>query len=262
MSQRTFNYVKLTVNFITGHLIQWSLNPAFKASLPYQFFLQASQTIDFSELVFEKICNDTFYAVDDTKIKQNNSRDWFYRVKLITGDGQCYYSESLYFDSSPAISRRYMMAAEIMRRTLVWCNQAGHQGFLLKRKTYGEIDVPNVDPVTGTARTDNVGDYGTGLVGGYFNPVSIPFVVDTSSRDRQLAQDGMSTKETNDITIRTVGFPNIDTNDIIVQSDNNRRYNVLGISSNQMPGTTIQVVQRASLRLLPLSNNVYQIPVP
>ena len=75
MSLRTFDYVKLSVNYATGHLVQWSLNPAFKDQVPYTFFLQASEVEDFSDLIFEKNCGDTFYGVDDTGIKQNSSRD-------------------------------------------------------------------------------------------------------------------------------------------------------------------------------------------
>lgn len=261
-SQRVFNAVYIRVNFATGHELQWSLNPGFNDILPYSFTVEASTTFDFSEIVWTINVGDNFFAIDNSNIKQNWSKDLLYRVKLTTGSGSNYYSETISFDSAPTTKRKYRMASEIMRKNTVWFKFAGFQGYLLKRKTYGQIDVPNVDPITGIPLNDNIGGFGTGIVGGYYNPIPVAFIVESNARARAQSPDGEGVKELYDLVVRTQGFPYIDTRDIIVKAETGQRFNVDDSESVYFPGTQIQLMQKLSLKLLPTSDTIYQIEVP
>lgn len=262
MDLRVFSRFNIHLNFITGHQLEWDINPAFKDTEPYNFTVEVSATLDFSELIFSKAVGDVFCTVDDTGIKQNWSEDYMYRIRLDTGSGNTYYSEILNFDSAPTTKRKYAQASEIMRRTSVWAKFAGFQGWFLKRKTFGQISTATVDPITGTPLTDNVGEYGTGIVGGYYNPIAMSFVVESSAEDRSLSSDGNGVKETYDLVIRTLGFPTINTQDIIVKAQNNTRFNVESIAYTYFPGTQIKVMQKLSLRLIPSTATCYQISIP
>ena len=262
MIQKVFKRFEVFVDFINGHRLFWELDPIFKAAAPYVFTVQLSGTLDFSELIWELPVGDFYYAVDNSNIKQNWSPDYIYRVKLLTGDGTVYYSDSLNFDAGPTSRRKYVLAKAIMQKEAVQRKYAGFEGYLLKRKTFGIVDTPNVDPISGMVLTDNVGDYGIGIVGGYYNPLPLPFWVISSTKDRSMSPSGNNLTEGVEKIVRTIGFPPVNTKDVVVKSINNQRYSVEGIGYTYFPSTTIAIIQRLDLKLIPNTDTVYQIPVP
>ncbi len=250
-------------NFIRGHFIQWSLDPFFKGAAPYSFALQISQTLDFSHVIHEIPVGDSFYAVDNSKIKQSWTMNYYYRVQLRTGDGAVYYSNSIAFGGTGAPARKYGMASEIIRKEFLLCRFAGREAWLLKRKTYGEVATHNVDPISGVPIADeSFQDYGVGLKGGYFDPIPCVFTVDRSSIDKQLDPNGLGVKETVDMIVRLPGYPLLDNKDIVCTNVDGYRYNVLSRDIVYFPGTDIPVSQKATLRLIPPTDTVYAIDLP
>jgi hypothetical protein len=260
--QRVFDNINIRINLITGNEIQWSLLSSFKEKSPYNFIVQASSTFDFSEVLYSIPAGDNFYVIDDSNIKQSWSKDLLYRIQLITGSNNTYYSEILSFDSAPTTKRKYRMSSEIMRKNTVWFKFAGYQGYLLKRKSFGQIDTTNVDPITGVPLNNNIGNFGTGLVGGYYNPLPVSYVVESNTKDKQQAQDGMSVKELYELVVRTQGFPYIENKDILINAETNKRYLVDGMASINFPGTEIYIMQKLSIKLLPITDPIYKISAP
>jgi hypothetical protein len=266
MPSPVFSNFTVRLNFSTGHQLQWRIAQGFVDIPPYNFQVEASSTFDFSEIIYTINAGDSFFAIDDTGIKQNWSRDLLYRVKLTTGSNNIYYSEILSFDSTPTTKRKYRMASDIIRKEALLSSKfAGWQGYLLKRKVYGQIDLSSVDPISGAVLTDNIGGYGVGITGGYFAPVPMVFRKEQSIRGKTQSPDGQGVKESLSVMVRTLGFPFVDSRDVIVNAQTGERYNVADDPSPQgvyFPGTSIQLVQKLSLQLLPTSDTVYQIPVP
>ena len=265
-ASRVFKKVAIFPNYTDGHVIQWELDPFFRGKRPYNFSLEISQTIDFSELIFtKKNLGEVFMTVDDTGLKKAWATNYIYRVVLRTDDKKIYKSYPATFGNSPAEQRKYAMAAEMIRKEFVMCRYAGKQAWLLKRKSYGETTSvsKNVDPVSGVPIADTKQeDYGTGIAGGYFDPVPCAFFLENTSQDKQLDPQGMGVKETYDSMARLPGYPAIDCRDIICEAKQGGRYSIMAHGAKCFPGTDIVVTQKATLRLIPISDTIYSIPLP
>lgn len=263
---QVFNKIFMIPDFVRGHFIQWELDTFFNGVKPYNFILQVSQTLDFSEIAYEIEVGDTFFAIDNSNYKQSWSMNYNYRVILVAGDGMKYHSQPILFGHTDTPYRKYAMASEIIRKELLLCRYAGRQAWLLKRKTYGSVSpqtAVNLDPVSGISIADDRDvDYGVGLDGGYFNPVACVYTTDRSTSDKQLDPNGLGVKETMDMLVRMPGYPSIDTRDVICTNLDGWRYNVMAKDTVFFPGTGIPISQKVSLRLIPQTDTVYNIEIP
>jgi hypothetical protein len=263
---QTFSKILMIPDFVRGHFIQWELDPFFNGEKPYNFILQISQTIDFSEIAKEFKVGDSFFAIDDSGYKQSWSMNYNYRVLLLTADGNKYYSPPILFGDGKSAQRKYSMAGEIIRKELLLCRYAGHQAWLLKRKSYGFVSPKTsvyLDPISGVPIADERDvDYGVGLDGGYFSPVACVYTIDRSTADKQLDPAGIGVKETIDLIVRMPGYPAIDTRDIICANLDGWRYNVIAKDISYFPGTGIPISQKVSLRTIPQTDTIYNIELP
>jgi hypothetical protein len=73
---------------------------------------------------------------------------------------------------------------------------------------------------------------------------------------------GLGIKETRDSIIRLPGYPFLSVGDIICSNIDGTRYNVMLRSSTYFPGTGIPVSQKATIRVIPQSDTVYNLQVP
>ena len=251
-------------DFSRGHYIYWTVDPLFTAPLPYKFSVEVSQTSDFSEILgVLPVAGDNFFTYDRTNLKQNWGLGYHYRVILIDGSGARYSSTSINFRYTPTTQRKSAMALELLRKEFLLCRYAGVDGWLLKRKSYGRVSQMTVDPVSGVPLADEKTlDFGVGLQGGYFNPVGLSFIIDRGVSDRQMDPTGLGVKQTDDLSIRLPGYPLIDERDVICLNIEGRRFNVLAKGYTYSPGTSIIVYQNATLRLIPNTDTVYNIPIP
>jgi hypothetical protein len=241
---------------------QWTLDPTFRGIKPFNFSLAASETPDFSEVVFAKDLGDTFYGVDDTLLKQNNLGSYLYRVTLITRDNKVYHSNVLNFFDKAENWQKYFTAREIVRKEFVRFRYTGQKNaYLLKRKNYGELNADELDPVSGVPLTDNTTDFGTGFVGGYHKPLQVIFSTENQQEHSSLNQQGMGFDHTEKLKIRMVGFPIVTPRDILV-TEENIRYNFDSISTTYMPGTNIPIIQMADVTTIPPTDTIYNVVVP
>jgi hypothetical protein len=260
---QVFSKIFMIPDFVRGHFIQWELDTFFNGAQPYNFTLQVSQTIDFSEIAYEIPVGDTFFAIDNSNYKQSWSLNYNYRILLVTGDNTKYYSNPVVFGHTNTEQRKYAMASEIIRKEFLLCRFAGHEAWLLKRKSYGATAKQTVDPVSGVPIADDRNsDLGVGIEGGYFSPVPCAYTIDTAQSDKQLDPQGLGVKETADVIARLPGYPTLDVRDILCTNIDGYRYDVLTKNIVYFPGTGIPVSQKVSLRLIPTSDTIYNIPVP
>jgi len=260
---QVFSKIFMIPDFVRGHFVQWELDQFFNGVAPFKFTLQVSQTIDFSEIAYEIPVGDTFFAIDKSGNKQSWSLNYNYRILLVTGDGQKYYSSPVMFGHTGTQQRKYAMASEIIRKEFLLCRFAGRESWLLKRKSYGKASSCTVDPISGVPIADDrSADLGVGIEGGYFSPVPCAYVVDSAQTDKQLDPAGMGVKETADVIARLPGYPTLDVHDVLCTNIDGYRYNVLTKSIVYFPSTGIPISQKVSLRLIPPSDTIYSIQVP
>jgi hypothetical protein len=265
--RKVFKKIIVLPDWVNGHFIQWELDTFFTGERPYNFSLEISETLDFSEIVAsKKNLGDVFFAVDDSNLKQNWGPNHIYRITLTTADGKSYKSFPTLFGATPQERNKTAMAAEIIRKELLMCRTAGTSGWLLKRKAYGtksKKTLRNIDPVSGVPITDTRNeDYGVGIDGGYFDPVPCSYFAEANSQDKQLDPTGIGVKETYTSQVRFPGYPFFDVRDIICSSDGGQRYSIQAKNDKQFPGTNIIIIQKATLNLIPPSDTVYGIPIP
>lgn len=264
---KVFSKLVVIPDWGEGHFIQWELDTFFKGLRPYNFSLEISETIDFSEIVaVQENLGDVFFTRDTTNIKQNWGPNHTYRVVLNTADGKRYTSHPIIFGSSPQEKQKYAMAAEVIRKEILMCRYAGTSGWLLKRKGYGsktKKTLNNIDPVSGIPIADTAyEDYGVGIDGGYFDPVPCAFYADANSQDKQLDPSGLGVKENYISSVRSPGYPLIDVRDVICSADGGQRYSVQSKNDKQFPGSNITILQKLTINLIPSSDTIYSIAIP
>jgi len=261
-----FQTLSLVPSHVTGNVLMWELDPAFNEPGPYSYTVQSSQTPDFSQLVTDESVGDT-YTYTDTSCERSNFDDsWYYRVILNTGAPNQYVSPNLLYGQRKEDRWKYLKAKEIVRKeSLRLRKYTGVEVFLLKYKIYGETDEGAVDPITGLPLGDCTSDYGTGIVGGYHEPLAIWASREQKQKTKNLeGQMGLGIEEADILNLRILSFPIVSVRDIIVFPDDDRRFRVLGEPApvrTRFPGTHIFVTQLLTLRLIPPSDTVYKIPI-
>ena len=247
-------------NFYTGHEVYWEIDPLAQLKSPV-FALQAAEDLDFAIVLFTKNVGSNLFAVDDYNLKNSISMDYYYRVVIKQSDGTITYSSPIRFGTKPAQKRVYQMAYEIIRKEKLSNAHAGFTGYLYSRMSYGPTAAA-VDPVSGVPLADNTQDLGTGIVGGYANPVPISFTIITKTEDKQLSPDGNGMKETYDMMIRAPGYPLFNNRDVLALPYNGDRYICVSHEYNHFPSTLIPVVQKVSLRRAAPGDTVFSLPLP
>ena len=265
--KKVFKKIDIFPNWETGHFVQWQLDPFFIGRRPFNFSLQISETSDFSEIAYTKDnLGDVFFAVDDSRLKQSWAPNYQYRIVLNTADGKRYFSYPVLFGATRHEHRKYMMAADIIRKEILLCRFVGTDAWLLRRKSYGKVSAKtqaNLDPVSGVPIADTkLEDYGVGQDDGYFQPVPCVFYTDASQQDKQLDPQGVGVKESYTQVARSPGYPIFEVRDIICEAKDGYRYSVASRAVKQFPGTNITVVQKVSLNLIPPTDSIYSIPIP
>lgn len=259
-----FTFVKLIPSYGYGHVIQWGIDPVFGESDPHIFTVQVSGTPDFSELLYEIAVNNAFSALDDKNVKQSFTMDLFYRVKLDTGSNNTYYSKNVNFSGARYGRREYVQAREIIRKELLRMRKyTGGQAFLLKRKIHGiQLNDPTVDPITGVPLTDQHTGQGSHFAVGYYTPLAFYVSFEDDQKSRKQGPEGLGLTDITQQNFRTIGFPIVETYDVIVEPLNDQRYLVKQKEEHYFPGTDLILVQILETQLIPNTDPVYKIEVP
>ena len=263
MLSNPFLKLQVTLNYKTGHVIQWWLHPSFEGPAPYKFTLLSYQDNNFKEVLFEKEVGEQYFAIDDSNLRQNSLNSFLYKVQLVTKDGKTFISDFVGWRSNDGTTRRkYLMASEAVRKEWVGLRMFGEYAYLLKRKSYSPLALGEVDPVTHEPIMDtSQGSYGVGFAGGYFDPLLFKYYLIGHQESTDYDPNGMGANYQEDINIKTVGFPFIDCHDILVSVEG-KRYNITKVKNTFFPGSTIIIQQTVDARIIPNTDTTYSISVP
>ena len=258
-----FSYIYLQPNFREGHVITWTLDPAFSEAGPREYTLEVSEVPTFTELIHTQKDIDVFWMVDKSNIKQNWDYSWYYRVKL-NAAGAVYTSNTIMLGGNKSHRVQYLTASAIIQKELLLMKQyTGKVVYLLKRKIYSEKKDLLIDPVSGVSLVNMEQDGGTGFAEGYHKPIKLYAQNLKSQNSKKLDADGSGVAEMQAKTLRFVGFPLISPRDVVVFPATDTRYAVGPVPTYTLfPGTEIVTVQTHSCMLLPNSDTVYSIPIP
>lgn len=245
-----------------GTRVEWSLDSRFRDAAPYTFTLQVGHTAiaegDWED-VGDPVVN-TYTVTDTEKRLYGKTLFTHYRVKLETSDG-IYYSnpEPVYGVLSPADWRR---AREILRKEQLRLRKlTGIECYLLKRRNYGEL-CDCLDEQTGEILNgQHERCFGTGFVDGYY-PASECIYVEMQNNSERTHVDSSARGTVNDVVVpaRTIAVPSLDSYDVIVEKNCDRRWVVHSISSiAEFRG--IPLVLNVELRLIPFSDVIYKLQV-
>lgn len=251
-------YVKVEPNISTvlglGHYIEWALHPKFKGFGDFIFFVEKSPAASGPWEVVSQVVNQLF-AYDNTgEVGYRPDLNWYYRIrlKLVTPDNQekWYLSDIVSSNAYWWEKRDYLLAKEIIRRELLKMERgSGNKGWLLKRKTFGQLCPTCLDPATNEATDGSCPDcFGTSYLGGYYAPV--PFWVEFGPEQivRKIGEMGMINQVISQA--RVVSFPVVDSNDAWMNSTSGQIYKF---------DTTIANV--ANVRNIPIIKSVQLSPV-
>ncbi len=263
MQNNPFAKVEVILDYVSGHKLQWWLQPTFNGKGPYTFNLIAYQDLGFKEVLFKKNVGENYFAIDDSHIRQNHLNSFIYKIELVTSDNKSYLSEMVGWQPSDTTTRnKYLTASEIVRKEWVRMKHTGLYGYLLKRKIYSPAAVGELDPVTNEPIIDTSnGSFGVGIKGGYFEPLLIKYTLENKSTSLDFSQEGKGSTYKELVKIRMVGFPYVDQHDILVSKEG-KRYRISEQSEIFFPGTTIALIQNIVATIIPNTDTVYSINTP
>jgi hypothetical protein len=247
-----------------GTRVEWTLHPRFADPQPHTFQLQVGRTgVHGSEWcdVGLPVANG-FFAVDDTKRIYGKDQWTHYRVVLTTPQGS--YASKPQHALGNLDKRDWLRAREISRlESLRLRKEAGQDGFLLKRRLFGEA-CTCLDSQTQEIRNPQCTVcYGTGFLNGYYPAVPC-FYVELSTRSIRNHLDTGSGKGTINSLPKVVGrmlnVPQVFSYDVWVDRDTDFRW-IIHTVANKVEIRGVPIVLSAEMRLAPYSHAVYQVEI-
>lgn len=246
-----------------GTRVEWMLHPQFSDPPPYTFELQFGRTENPNADDWESITDplvDVFYADDETQRLWGMSMLAFYRLKLSTVVGTYY--------SKPQSAYGHMAKADALKtKNILWQTEkrlkagAGTEGYLLKRRLYGAT-CTCVDRQTGECRDAECPTcYGTGIVGGYFDPYPCFYVEFTKKSFRSHVSDTGTQHDGVVENCRMINMPTVHSYDVWVDRGSDSRWIIHNVVSEvEIRGVPITLFP-VQLRLAPYSHVIYRLPI-
>jgi hypothetical protein len=250
--------------------ICWELSQNFWPPEPdseYHFYVDLGRpgTDEWIALNSEPIIDDCCY-IDPCARDQTDGMDVMYRVRMLIprSDGSCDVYKSEAVGTFGSLSKSdWLKARDIVRREHLQQQKIeGTQGFLLKRKKFGiRCDHCTDWDTKEITDSDCPYCYGTGLEGGYYAGLDYWMTLESNWKRRiNAATPPRGTNADINKGARCVFYPPIDTKDIWVRADNDKRYIIDGYTAiAEMRGVPLVVM--AQIRLAPASDVVYNVPL-
>ena len=257
-----FTRIETAIRTHGGTIISWELDRRFRANSPFIFTVKASKSgVGDWETVAQ--VEDNCLAVDPVRHLYAVAPLLFYQVVLTDADGNDYESavHQMVADFNPHDTAiiRDMIRKENLRNM----KYAGQHGYLLKRRRWGEPCTVCTDWDTEEIKNAKCPVcYGTGFVGGYFEPVHYWVSPSEPGKQRRTTtQDtGQGIIEDRTRLGRGVNCPWLDTEDLWIESNSDRRYFVQTVREVTYRGLPI-LFDPIELRMAPATDVVYTVPL-
>jgi hypothetical protein len=265
MAERVFHRISIDTHFsvLTTQrvTVAWAMEQSFVEPGPWTFTLQRGYAP--TENVWEDIAVvvDQPWAYDNRPTVNTVTTPVYYRLKLVDGNDKVYYSQ---VQVSTAYWGRYdwSLAKEIIRKeTLLLKQKTGVNGWLLKRRFFGEKCPVCTNAVTAQVQNSNCTTcYGTGIVGGHYPGFEYWVTMNATQRMRRLTpEQGLMT--TTIETVRALAYPVAGGNDVWVHGQTNKRFFVAGDIQTVARHRGIDLIVDIPLHEVPSDNVIYQFPV-
>lgn len=250
--------VILTPNYAAGFTYAWEVTGALSDPAPWTFTVEQAAAPAGAWTPISPTLVGT-YRWSEIQSRHVNKNDVLYfHVKMVTPKGT-YYSEVItpYGDLG---RREFLIAKDIMRREVLHARTlAGVQGQLWLVSTFGPRCPLCVDPITGQIRdTACKSCFGTGRVPPYNGPYETWWTVSPTKRTTQMAEDGTGTREPKSFEIRMIGTPPSKKNDLVVDTNTDKRYYVDTVQV-VTELRRIPVVQILTVHEAPVSDSAYKV---
>jgi hypothetical protein len=246
-----------------GTLVAWEINRMFNLPAPWSFQLMASRS-GVGDWVLVATAVDTFVAEDLNQWVYGKAPRLFYKVVLTTGDSQEFESCTKQILSNLS-DHDLQVVNEILRKEdLNNMGYAGQCGYLYKRRIWGTKCPVCLDYDSEEVKKSHCTTcFGTGFTGGYFSPVCYWVKPSTAgiSRRKTTVPEGQSIIHDRVWPVRGINCPWLDTGDIWVDFDNDRRYVVQSVQEVLYRSTPI-IFDPIELRLAPSTDIIYNLVRP
>jgi len=205
---------------------------------------------------------DTIGAVDPEQNLSSVYLDLYYKVVLETAD-DTYESRAVRADGGLP-KRDWLYGRDIIRKEhLSSVKGLGVKGYLLKRKWWGPRCPVCTDFNTGEVTSSECDTcYGTGIVGGYYDPVLSWIKMNTHSRQASVeTMSGHTDVKT--VKARFVAYPYLTVGDVWINADSDERY-IIGDANPIAVSAQIRskpLIQTPDMGLVSSSDILYSIPV-
>lgn len=261
-----FSQIRVWPLIAGGTIVEWVLHPNFADPGSYTFQLQFGRTgsayaDDWVNVGAEVV--DDYYAIDDRQRVYGKTQWTHYRVLLTTSEAT--YASAPQHAMGNLSRKDWLLVKELTRLETVRLKKAaGQLGYLLKRKLFGTACPDCLDEQTQEIRNAQCATcYGTGLVGGYYDPVPC-FYVELSPKSLRNELDSGESRGTVDdlprVKGRMINNPQVFSYDVWVDKDTDSRWIIHQIQ-NAVEVRGVPVVLQAEMRLAPYSHPIYTIEI-
>ena len=245
--------------------VEWTVHPQFTDPLPHTFQLQMGHTSnpeadDWCDVGLSVV--NGFFAIDPSQRIHGKFQWTHYRIVMTTVNG--IYASKPQHAMGDLSKRDWLRAREILRMENIRLRkEAGQEGYLLKRKLFGTV-CTCLDTMTKEVRDPNCTEcFGTGFIGGYFDPYPC-FYVELDTHGHRSHQDDKQQRGTVDdlprVRARMLNIPQVFSYDVWVDRDSDNRW-VVHTIKNIVEIRGVPIVLSAELRLAPYTHPIYSIEI-
>jgi hypothetical protein len=228
----TFDRVSVTVTPSNHKLIQWYVNPHYQFNtVNVVFYVEYAWAVDGD---WERInplnpTTDCMY-VDMDSYRCSLADNLYYRV--VADDTVEEHTSKPAHTLGGLTNRNYRLMKDVLRKEYLRLKKyINLKGYLLKRKRHGEICTDCTDYDTGDVVNSSCPNcYGTKYVGGYYDAVE--YYVDlTGTLSEKDVQIPLGEIDNRNRSARAVAYPQVETYDLWVDADKNKRYVIRKVQS-------------------------------
>lgn len=249
--------------------VSWTVSPYFLEPGDRLFQLQRSSSGEVSDTEWENVGlpTDSYFAIDDERLRVGKSLDTAYRVVLQIGDNE--------WASNPAMAygllspREWLLARAIIRRQLLrQTKRDGVEGWFFKRRDSGEDTATEedfedraTDPLSGMViNSRHTTTVGTEYVDGYYPGVPLKMIISNLEHNLERNPErGMI----NDIELlgECIAYPSISARDVWIAKHDDRRYYLF---PGKVTAELRQVPLLVAVKMMPAPTKdaIYQLTVP
>ena len=250
--------VSVYPGYDSGFTFEWDVFGGFNDPMPWEFTVQRGLSPDGPwEDISDPVINILRCDVSGCFLT-NKGNTLYFRLKLKTDRG-IYFSD--YVTPYGDLDRReFLIAREIMRKEVLYCKTwSGVLSDLYLLNESGSKCSHCIDPITGQVRDSHcLYCFGTGKEPPYFGPYSCWASFSTDDHHtKQHGQDG-GTIEPKKFTVRLIGTPTLNKNDILIDPRSDKRYYINTVSVITEI-RRIPIIQMLSVSEASLSDVIYKL---